>query len=299
MNERHIGLNVIPGVTVEFFQVSCVSERNGSRLPVLEEVNLRIEPSELIAVLGPQGCGKSTLLRLVAGVELASSGAIVLDGGTTGTAPHPVVSRDSRLCASRTVIEQMAAAWHHRRGSGDAALRAEQILRSLGLQRFAGAYPRELTAGTAQRVSMAAALMNDSRMILLDDPFERLDPITRATIRNDLVALWRRHGFTALFATNDVDEALSVASRVVVLGARPTTVTFNLPLGRYFPRRPADPCRTQARRVLLNALDGVGTSRNIHPFAPRDKGPAARSCRLAQVARPGVEPATHYRAAAA
>jgi NitT/TauT family transport system ATP-binding protein len=133
-----------------------------------------------------------------------------------------------------------------------------------------------LTAATAQRVSLATALVNDPRLLLLDDPFGRLDPITRTAIQSDFLSLWQRRGFTALFATSDVDEALSVASRVIVLGARAARIAQNLTLDCEFPRRSGDPDLAGTRRLLLQSLDGVGTGPSARALATRRAEPFAR-----------------------
>jgi NitT/TauT family transport system ATP-binding protein len=260
MIARQTRLDRIPGAALHLSRVSLAVEGTEQSQPVLDQLTLRIEPGELVALLGPRGCGKSTLLRLVAGLEQASSGSVLVNGQPAEAAPHRVLSRELGLCASKTVHAQVAAALDPRRGQDDPTSHADRALQLLGLGRFAGAYPRELTAGTAQLVSLATALANDPHLLLLDDPFARLDPIRRAAIQGDLVSLWQRCGFTALLATTDVDEALSVASRVIVLGTQPARITLDLAVDCEFPRRPADACLTQARRALLPSLDGSGTS---------------------------------------
>jgi sulfonate transport system ATP-binding protein len=281
----------IAGTALELRRVGLTFECDGNRLPVLDQMTLRIEPGELVAVLGPRGCGKSTLLRLVAGLEQSSSGTILLNGQTSEAVPHLVLSRDPRLSASKTVHAQVAAALDPRRGPGDPTPHVDQALRLLGLNRFAGAYARELTAGTAQRVSLATALVNDPRLLLLDDPFARLDPITRAAIQGDLVSLWQRSGFTALFATSDIDEALSVASRVIVLGGQPARIALDLAIDCEFPRRPAASGLAGARRALLESLGGTVTGPNTSSLVLRDAGPSTRAGHPALMIWPGDEPA--------
>lgn len=276
MSARHAGVGRIPGAALDLLQVSHAFECNGNRLPVLDQVTLRIEPGEQVALLGPRGCGKSTLLRLVARLEQPSSGTILVNGDAIAAAPHLVLTKDPKLSASDTVQAHVTAARDNRRSPDDAAPDADQALRWLGLNRFAGAGPRELTAGTAQRVSLATALVNDSHLLLLDDPFARLDPITHVAIQSDLVSLRHRAGFTMLLATNDVDEALSVASRIIVLGATPARITLDLKLDYAFPRRTADPCMATARRELLQSLGDVGTGQPTCPPALRHAEPSAR-----------------------
>jgi NitT/TauT family transport system ATP-binding protein len=293
MSTRYTGSDRVPGTALDLFQVSHTVEGNGNRLPILAQLNLRIESGELVALLGPRGCGKSTLLRLIAGLERPSCGTILLDGAATAAAaPHMVLSRAPGLSASSTVHAQVTAARNPRRGAEDQATPdADHALRLLGLDRFAGACPRELTAGTAQRVSLATALVNDPHLLLLDDPFARLDPITRATIQGDLVSLRQRSGFTALLATSDKDEALAVATRVIVLGARPARIELDLALDDGFPRRPADPHLASARRALLQALDDDGAGQPLRSLVLHRVEHFVRPGHLALPIWPGDEPA--------
>jgi NitT/TauT family transport system ATP-binding protein len=296
---RYTGADRIAGVAIDLSEVSDTFDCDGSRLPVLDRVTFRIEPGELVVLLGPQGCGKSSLLRLVAGLEPLSSGTILLNGEAACAVPHRVLSRDPKLSSSKTVHAQVAAALDPRRGPSDPTPHVDQALRLLGLNRFAGACSRELTAGTAQRVSLATALVNDPRLLLLDDPFARLDPITRAAIQSDLVSLWQRSGFTALFATSDMDEALSVASRVIILGARPAHIALDLAVDCEFPRRPTAPGLAGTRRALLQLLDDIGAYRNASSSGLHYTEPSARPGNLAVKIWPGDEPAPRHAAALA
>jgi ABC-type nitrate/sulfonate/bicarbonate transport system ATPase subunit len=126
-----------------------------------------------------------------------------------------------------------------------------------------------LSAATAQRVSLATGLVHDPRLLLLDDPFLRLDPIARIALQAELVSLWQRCGFTALFATNDVDEALTIASRIIVLGRQPARSVMDLTLDCEFPRRLTETGLARTRRVLLQALENAGASATTRTFAPR------------------------------
>jgi NitT/TauT family transport system ATP-binding protein len=285
------------GAALVLARASHKFDRDENRRPVLDQISLRIEPGELVAVLGPRGCGKSTLLRLAAGREPVSSGTILLDGEPPAATPHLILSKDPGLSARETVHAQVSAARDNRRGPEAPAPHVDQALRLLGLNRFAGACSRELTAGTAQRVSLATALVNDPRLLLLDDPFARLDPITRRTVQGDLVSLWQRFGFTALLATTDVDEAVSVASRIVVLGAESASIVLDLPLDCEFPRRPTDPCVASTRRVVLQSLDRASASQHASSRAPRWAEQSARPGDLALMIWPGDEPAARHASA--
>lgn len=294
MTAPNTGPDRVRGAALVLARANHKFDHNKNRRPVLDQVSLQIAPGELVALLGPRGCGKSTLLRLAAGREPVSSGTILNDGEPPAAAPHLILLKDPGLSARETVHAQVSAAWDNRRGP---APHVDQALRLLGLNRFAGACARELTAGTAQRVSLATALVNDPRLLLLDDPFSRLDPITRGAVQGDLVSLWQRFGFTALLATSDVDEAISVASRIIVLDAQSASIALDLPLGCEFPRRPADPCVASARRAVQQSLDRAGASQHANSLARRGAEQSARPGDLALMIWPRNEPAARHASA--
>jgi NitT/TauT family transport system ATP-binding protein len=122
------------------------------------------------------------------------------------------------------------------------------------LTHFANAYPHQLSGGMAQRVSLARALVNDPKLLLLDEPLGKLDSMTRVSMQKELVALWQRSGFTALLVTHDVDEALFMANRVVVLSDRPASIKADVTIDRPFPRHRGDPDLTELRREILGLL---------------------------------------------
>ena len=223
---------------------------------MLEQVSLRALPGEFVALLGPSGCGKSTLLRLVAGLEEARSGRLRVDGAAIA-GPHPsrvVVFQDPTLYPWRTVEGNVALgleAQGLKRAQGE---RVQQALRLVGLSQFAGAYPHQLSGGMAQRAALARALVNDPALLLLDEPLGKLDSLTRLTLQAELVALWQRAGFTAILVTHDVEEALLLASRVVVLSERPARIKAEFQVARPYPRHRDDPELIALRRQILAKL---------------------------------------------
>jgi len=297
MTTRHTRTERSHGATIDLFRVGHSSEANRTYSPIRNRLTLRIESGELVALLAPRGSSNSTLLRLVAGIEQSSSGMTLIDGEAASTAPRLVLSRNPALSASQTVQAQVTAAQNARRAPGESALHADQALQLLGLNRFAGACPRELTAGTAQRVSLATALVNDPGLLLLDDPFARLDPITRKAIQAELVSLWHRIGCTALLATSDVDEALAVAGRIVVLDAQSAHVVQDLTLDCDFPRRAGNPILARTRRLLLQSLELAATSENTGSFALRYVEPVAPSDNFTWMMWPGQQLALQHTAA--
>jgi len=237
-------------------EVSHTFQLNGKPLPVLDRVDFAVEPGEFVALLGPSGCGKSSLLRLIAGLDQPSRGRLSADGIPI-TAPDPsrvLVFQDPTLYPWRTVWDNAALGLQAqgllkgRRGQVDA------VLNLVGLANFAGAFPHQLSGGMAQRAALARALVNEPRLLLLDEPLGRLDSLTRLSMQGELVALWQRAGFTAVLVTHDIEEALLLASRVIVFSERPARIKAELINDRPYPRHRDDPQLVDLRREVLGVL---------------------------------------------
>lgn len=225
-------------------------------LPVLDQVDFTVEPGEFVALLGPSGCGKSTLLRLVAGLEPPTQGRILEDGQAI-TGPDPsrvVVFQDPTLYPWRTVWNNVALGPEARGLLKRQRNRIDNALALVGLSGFANAYPHQLSGGMAQRAALARALVNDPRLLILDEPLGKLDSLTRISMQGELVELWQRSGFTTLLVTHDVEEALFMATRVIVFSERPARVKADIPIDRPYPRHRGDPKLVELRRQLLELL---------------------------------------------
>lgn len=244
------------GARIEIHDVSHQFELEGAALPVLDRIGLTIEPGEFVALLGPSGCGKSTLLRLVAGLEPPTAGTILADDAVVrSTSPsRVVVFQDPTLFPWRTVWDNVALGpqaqglLRSRRG------RVDDALRLVGLAGFGNAYPRQLSGGMAQRVALARALVNDPSLLILDEPLGKLDSLTRLTMQGELVELWQRRGFSALLVTHDIEEALVLASRVIVLSDRPARILAEIVNDRPYPRHRGDPHLAALRHEALRVL---------------------------------------------
>lgn len=232
---------------------------DGQHLPVLERVSLDVAPGEFVALLGPSGCGKSTLLRLVAGLEPADSGRLLADGEAI-TGPDPsrvVVFQDPTLYPWRRVWDNVAVGLEAQGLLKTHAAKVDEALEKVGLSQFARAYPRQLSGGMAQRVALACALVNQPRLLILDEPLGKLDSLTRITLQKELIDLWQRQGYTALLVTHDVEEALLLANRVIVFSDRPARIQAQLTIDRAYPRHRDDPYLVDLRRQILGLL-GLG-----------------------------------------
>jgi NitT/TauT family transport system ATP-binding protein len=246
----------VRGSTLALREVSHRFDLEGQPLPVLDRVNLQVGRGEFVALLGPSGCGKSTLLRLVAGLDTPTTGSLQTEGKEI-EAPDPsrvVVFQDPTLYPWRTVWSNVALGLEARGLLRTHRGRIEDALRLVGLTGFANAYPHQLSGGMAQRAALARALVNDPKLLILDEPLGQLDSLTRITMQGELVSLWQRAGFTALLVTHDVEEALFLASRVIVLSQRPAHIKAEIANARPYPRHRGDPHLAELRHQVLEHL---------------------------------------------
>ncbi len=228
----------------------------GNKLQALDGIDLHVAPGEFVALLGPSGCGKSTLLRLVAGLEPATTGRLAQDGQPIAR-PDPsriVVFQDPTLYPWRRVRANVALGLQARGVLRAQAGRVDDALARVGLADFAGAFPHQLSGGMAQRVALARALVNDPRLLILDEPLGKLDSLTRLQMQSELLGLWQRSRFSALLVTHDVEEALFLAQRVVVLSDRPARIVAELPVDLPYPRHRGHPRLAELRHAALRHL---------------------------------------------
>ena len=227
---------------------------NGVR--ALDAVSLTVNPGEIVAVVGGSGCGKSTLLRLVSGLDTPTNGQVALDGDTI-TSPHEkigIVFQEPRLLPWLNVADNVGF------GLADASrsvrtARVAQALDRVGLSDKAKVWPRELSGGQAQRVAIARALVTRPEVLLLDEPFSALDAFTRVDLQDHLLDLWADTKPTLVIVTHDVDEAIVLADRVMVMRPRPgrmyETIETDLPR----PRDRQSAAYDFAKRRVMAALD--------------------------------------------
>ena len=224
---------------------------------MLDNVTFDAAPGSFTALLGPSGCGKSTLLRLVAGLEQPKGGKIGADGVRI-VAPDPsrlLVFQDPTLFPWRTVRQNVALGLEARGVFQKERHRVDEALKLVGLESFAESYPNELSGGMAQRVALARVLVNEPRLLLLDEPLGKLDSLTRMTMQAELLKLWQNAGFTALLVTHDVEEALLLSQTVVVFSQRPARIVETVTVGLPYPRHRDDPQFIALRRELLSKMN--------------------------------------------
>ena len=244
---EHAGIE-LSGVTKRFLTPG------GTAFTALRDVNLAVEPGQFCAVVGPTGCGKSTTLTLVAGLDRASAGVVsvggsAVDGIVSGTG---FMFQADALLPWKTVLANVALGPVFRGApKKEAQAGAREWLRVVGLSGFEDHHPHQLSGGMRKRVSLAAALINQPSILLMDEPFAALDVQTKAIMHNELLTLWERTRPSVIFVTHDLEEAIALADRVVVMTAGPDTVkgVYDIDLPR--PRGAVQEIRFQSRFVEL------------------------------------------------
>jgi len=206
--------------------------------PIIKELNASIQDKEFVSIIGPSGCGKSTLFRLITGLEEASTGQIEL----TETKSHPVgyMPQKDMLLPWRTIIENAALPLECQGvQKKEAQIKAKELLHKFGLQGYETKYPKDLSGGMRQRVSFIRTLLTGGEILLLDEPFSALDALTKASLQEWLFEQWKEWGKTILFITHDVEEALFLSNRILVVEQQPiTTLTERIvPLDRNRTRK--------------------------------------------------------------
>jgi NitT/TauT family transport system ATP-binding protein len=238
-------------------------EKSFSGLRVIAGFSHDIEDGELVALVGPSGCGKSTLLHLAAGLEAPSSGCVLADGLPV-VGPHPqrtLMFQENALYPWLTLQQNVALALEFQQAGRQAALaQARAWLAKVHLQGFEAYYPHQVSGGMRQRTALARAFIAQPQVLLLDEPFGALDALTRMTLQDALSELIRAERPTVLLVTHDVDEALFLADRILVLGARPAAVQGEFRLARH--QRTHDLTEFAALRRKILGLLGIHAERD-------------------------------------
>ena len=250
----------VAGASLDIRNVDHGFALHGDDLHVLDDVSFRVSRGEFVALLGPSGCGKSTLLRLVAGLDRPRRGHLLVDGAEV-SGPDPsrvVVFQDPTLYPWRTVWRNASLGLEARGLLKRQSHRVDEALALVGLAEFAKAFPHQLSGGMAQRASLARALVNDPRLLILDEPLGKLDSLTRLAMQGELTRLWQARGFTVLMVTHDVEEALLLSNRVIVFSERPARLRADLAVDLPFPRHRDHPELLRLRREALGLL-GLGS----------------------------------------
>jgi NitT/TauT family transport system ATP-binding protein len=213
-------------------------DRSANEILALSDVSIQVEDGEFMAIVGPSGCGKTSLLNIVAGLLPYDRGTVSIDGKQVQGpgVDRAVVFQHSSLLPWRTILGNVRFGMELQRRFEEATMkeRADQFIKLVGLRGFEKHYPGELSGGMQQRVNLARALASDPKVLLMDEPFAALDAQTREFMQSELLKIWSAARKTVLFITHQINEAIYLADRVVVMSARPGRVkdVFRIPFGR-------------------------------------------------------------------
>ncbi|HEY3049619.1 MAG TPA: ABC transporter ATP-binding protein, partial [Polaromonas sp.] len=234
-------------------------EVKGEKLEVLNDITLTIAPGEFVSIVGSSGCGKSTLLRLVIGLEEDYQGEILLDGQRiVGTSLNRgIVFQEHRLFPWLTVEQNIALGLQNSDlTEGQKRLTVREHVELVGLKGFEKAHPYQLSGGMSQRVAIARALVNRPEILLLDEPFGALDALTRAHLQQELHRIWQREGITMVLVTHDVEEAIYLGDKVVVMEPRPGRIRRIVPVNLAHPRDRAGFSFASVKESVLREFAG-------------------------------------------
>ena len=230
-------------------------KRSFKALQVVGGIDLVVAPGEFVAIVGPSGCGKSTLMKLLAGFEPPDSGAVSIDGVPV-TRPSPnaiVISQHGSVFPWLTVRENLMFGLSGKDNPAKVAT-ADHYAEMVGLKGFEKSYPHELSGGMLKRVEIARALAVKPDILLMDEPFSALDALTALKMRNELLRVLREENHTVILITHDVEEAIYLADRGVVLSPRPTTIQSVFPIAQPHPRKVSQPELQQTKDAILAQL---------------------------------------------
>lgn len=231
-------------------------DANNNEVEALQNINLKINPGEFISLIGPSGCGKTTLMRLIAGLDESESGEIFLDGELVKGTHYErgYVFQQANLFPWETIEENISAGLKARKVFKEEKGEVAHYIKIAGLEGFEKSFPHQISGGMAQRASLVRALINNPKVLLLDEPLGALDAFTRIDLQDKLLELWADRGTTMILVTHDVDEAIYLSDRIVIMTPRPGKIeeVVKVELGR--PRSRSDESFLRLRTEILEKL---------------------------------------------
>ena len=220
VEEKNCGKIEIKNISKQFIS------KDDESVEALNHVNIQFEAGEFVTLIGPSGCGKTTLLRLLSGLETPTSGELCLDGNPISGAGHEIglVFQEPQLFGWKSVEKNVAFGLKARGIYKERRADVQKYIDMVGLSGFEKSYPHHLSGGMAQRVSLARTLINHPKVLLLDEPFGALDSFTRTAMQKKILDIWEEQRMTVIMVTHDVDEAIILSSKIVVMTPRPARV---------------------------------------------------------------------------
>src|SRR5437588_1765865 len=235
-----------------------------TRRPALGGISFSVAAAELVSLIGPSGCGKSTLLRLIAGLDFPDAGKLLVgEEKILGPkAERGLVFQDPNLFPWLTVRRNIEAGLVARGVLQEKRTEVDEFMRLVGLEAFANSYPHHLSGGMAQRVALARALINHPKVLLLDEPLGALDAFTRMRMQDEVLRLWENRRTTMLLVTHDIDEAIYMSDRILVMTQRPGTIEQEIPIALDRPRDRSSSDFLSLRSEILELLHFAGDRRS-------------------------------------
>lgn len=262
-----MGVHVVPDTILRLKNIGKKFQNQHTSLEVLKDINLTVHPGEFVSILGTSGCGKSTLLRLLVGLDTDYSGEISL-GGKPVTGPdlkRGIVFQEHRLLPWLTVFDNIAIALKNAViSTAEKKDLVQKHIELVGLKGFEQAWPHQLSGGMSQRVAIARALVNRPEVLLLDEPFGALDAMTRAYLQQELQSIWRKENITMILVTHDVEEAVFLADRIVIMEPNPGRIKRILVGPGAHPRDRNSAQVNTVKRLALAEINGEDTSKGAH-----------------------------------
>jgi ABC-type nitrate/sulfonate/bicarbonate transport system ATPase subunit len=232
------------------------------RRPALRDISLSIAAGELVSLIGPSGCGKSTLLRLLAGLDSADAGELLIGSDliSAPSAERGLVFQDPNLFPWLTVRRNIQAGLVARGVLREKREEVNDFMRLVALESFANAYPHHLSGGMAQRVALARALINHPKVLLLDEPLGALDAFTRMRMQDEVLRLWQARRTTMLLVTHDIDEAIYMSDRIMIMTPRPGRIDRTITVALDRPRQRSSPDFLRLRGDILDFVHLTGNA---------------------------------------
>lgn len=221
---------------------------------VLKDINLQAKPGEFISIVGASGCGKSTLIRILAGLETATSGEVLVDDKnvTKPSVKVGMIFQEARLFPWLTVEKNIEFGIHENLNKEEKRKKVAEMIELIGLQGFEKAIPKQLSGGMQQRVNIARALINQPDILLLDEPFGALDALTRINMQNEMLKILERRNTTMVLITHDIDEAIFLSDKVIILSEKPGIISKSIHVEMPRPRDRNSYDFTNIRRVIYS-----------------------------------------------